>query len=918
MAQSFAPEQTYTQPAPGTRLQGRRLLMARVMWAILVMLTLGLFAAMLPAYFAQLQAICTGSECALGQPSFDAVRTLSAHGLTLGNYAEIAVVLNIFATSICVVVAVLIIWRRSDDWVALLVALALVVEGTTFVTYTLEFSQSAWQLPASIMSTLSWGVVFLLYPLFPDGRFVPRWTRWLVVVWLGCNIVAITFPFLFSFKPISNLIWICLCACCIASQIYRYRRVSGPLQRQQTKWIVYGTSLGTTVVIALEIPILLHLPSFGPGSFYNLISWYGFILALIPFPLSAGFAMMRSRLWDIDIIIKRTLVYALLTILLALVYSGCVVLLQYVFRASTGQGSPFAIVVSTLAIAALFHPLRHYIQTIIDSNFFRRKYNAPQVLADFDAAVLACLYSGDEKSLETLTGTMQEIIEKTLQPQQIDLWLYDVELPQEAAERALKEQFGLNGEATEFWDDQYKSPREIHLRVPEGSISSPLHSEEGYRQGLPLTRGYQRMIARGLWLALAGLALWLFIAAIPFQAGHLHVVCENIMCGGSQTVSQVTQQLSEIGQRRDFFTNYSLVVESIFALVYFITAVIIFWRKSDDLMALLVGIFLITFALAFTDIPRVLGQSNLWLRWLSAGMGFAGEMALPLCFYLFPNGRFVPSWTRWLLPGWFLWGIFEYFFPDASFRSSNWFLSLEGLAFATGLGSIVISQVYRYLFVSSAAQKQQTKWVVFGMALALGGFLSAGFVGFVVPLILVPPASQSTSTLPVILGIIANGLTYPIMLLIPIALGSALLRYRLWDIDVLINRTLIYGTLAAMLGLVSIGILIAQQELAQALPTVVWELFVVGSILAIVMCFQVLLRHIQSFIDRHFYRHKYQAERTLESFTMSLRHEMNLAQLSEGLLEAVSETMEPADVSLWINKPEPRDEVPRYTGVLRL
>lgn len=916
MAHSYAPEQPYTQPVPGTRLQGRRLFMARVTWAILVTLTLGLFAAMLPAYFAQLQVICTGPACALGQPSLEAVRTLQVYGLTVGNYAGIAVGLNIFVLSICVVTAVLIIWRRSDDWVALLIALTLVVEGTTFITYTLEFSQSAWQMPAALLGTFSWGVVFLTCPLFPDGRFVPRWARWLVVVWLGFNIVAIAFPSLYHFTPVSNLIWICLSTGCIASQIYRYMIVSSPLQRQQTKWIVYGTSLGTTVVIALEIPILL-LPGFGPGSFYNLVSWYGFILALIPFPISVGFAMMRSRLWDIDIIIRRTLIYALLTVLLALVYAACVVLLQYVFRALTGQGSPLAIVVSTLAIAALFHPLRHYIQTIIDSSFFRRKYNAPQVLADFDAAVIACLYSGDEKSLETLTSTMQEIVDKTLQPQQIGLWLYDVELPQEGAERAIREQFGLNGEAPEFWDDQDESPREIHLQVPEGSISRPLQSEEQYRQGTsprPLKRGYPRIIARGLWLALAGLAVWLFIAAIPYHEEHLHVVCANIMCGGSQTVSQVTQQLSEIGLTRGFFANYTLVVESIFALVYFITAVIIFRRKSDDLMALLVGIFLITFALAFTDIPHVLGQSNALLRWLSAGMGFAGEMALPLCFYLFPNGRFVPTWARWLLPGWFLWGIFEYFFPGAPFRSSGWFLLLEGLAFAAGLGSIVISQVYRYFFVSSATQKQQTKWVVFGMALALGGFLSAGLVGFVVPLILAPPAS----TLPVTLGIIANGLTYPIMLLIPIALASALLRYRLWDIDVLINRTLIYGTLAVVLGLVSIGILIAQQELARALPTVVWELFVVGSILAIVMCFQVLLRNIQSFIDRHFYRHKYQAERTLERFTTSLRHEMNLAQLSEGLLEAVSEAMEPADVSLWINGPEPMDEVPRYTGVLRL
>ena len=134
------------------------------------------------------------------------------------------------------------------------------------------------------------------------------------------------------------------------------------------------------------------------------------------------------------------------------------------------------------------------------------------------------------------------------------------------------------------------------------------------------------MIARGLWLAIAGLSLWLFIAAMPFLAEHLHVLCENILCGSSQTVPQVTQQLHAIGLTRDFFTNYTIMIESIFALIYFVIATIIFWRKSDDLMALLVSAFLITFVLALTDIPQVLEQSNAWLRWLSACMGFVGEM----------------------------------------------------------------------------------------------------------------------------------------------------------------------------------------------------------------------------------------------------------------------------------------------------
>ena len=913
MAQSYNPELTYTQPVPGTRLQGRLLIVARVTWAVLVVLVLGLFGAMLPSYFAQLQVVCTGTACLLGQPSLEGARALQAHGISLATYAVTAVGVDIFVISLCVVVAVLIIWHRSDDWIALLVALALVVEGTTYVLYTLEFSHTAWQRPAAIMGTLAWSVVFLLYTLFPSGSFVPRWTRWIVVVWLVPNLVGIAFPVVYSFTLLDDLLWISLCTCCIAAQIYRYRHVSGPLQRQQTKWIVYGTTLGLALVIALELPILL-VPGFGPGSFYNLLSWYGFILALIPFPVSVGFAMMRSRLWDIDIIIKRTLVYTLLTALLALVYFGGVVLLQYLFRSMTGQGSPLAMVISTLAIALLFHPLRRRIQTFIDAYFFRRRYDTAQVLAGFDAAVRTRLYESEQRNLETLKDIVQEIVGETLQPRHIALWLYDPEPPRISAESGQETQHALNGNHTQGWDDPEASLHGIQLQLSEGSPSGSLHGDEGYRQGFPLRRGYQRIIARVLWLAIAGLALWLFIAAIPYHLEYQHVVCENIMCGGSQTLSQVAQQLQEIGLTRDSYATYSIVIESIFVFVYFMAAAIIFWRKSDDLMALLVAAFLITFALAFTDIPHVLGQSGAWLRWSAAEMGFIGEMTLPLCFYLFPNGRFVPRWTRWLLIGWFLWGAVEYFLPGAAFRSSGWFLLLEGLAFAAGLGSIVVAQVYRYRYVSGPAQKQQTKWVVFGMALALGGFFLAGFVGFVVPRILF----QNSSTLPVVLGIAANSATYLVMLLIPLSLGSAILRFRLWEIDVLINRTLIYGTLAAILGLVAIGILIAQEQLAQALRVRVSELFVVGAILVVVMCFQVVLRHIRSFIDRHFYRRKYQAEQTLESFSASLRNEVDLTRLSEGLLEAVSETMEPAEISLWINKPEPRDEAPRYTGVLRL
>lgn len=184
-----------------------------------------------------------------------------------------------------------------------------------------------------------------------------------------------------------------------------------------------------------------------------------------------------------------------------------------------------------------------------------------------------------------------------------------------------------------------------------GSEGRRQGNDESNRQGILLARGYQRLIARGALLVVAGLALLLFIVALPYHANHLHILCQNILCGSSQTVSQVTRELHQIGLTRDFFNTYGIIIESCFGFVYLVMAALLFWHKSDNLMALVVAAFLITFVLAITDIPHVLGESEAWLRWLAACMGFIGEMAFPLCFYLFPNGRFVPRWTRWLLLG---------------------------------------------------------------------------------------------------------------------------------------------------------------------------------------------------------------------------------------------------------------------------
>jgi hypothetical protein len=445
-------------------------------------------------------------------------------------------------------------------------------------------------------------------------------------------------------------------------------------------------------------------------------------------------------------------------------------------------------------------------------------------------------------------------------------------------------------------------------------IASEMYVQQGPekdRQGIPLTQRYQRLVARGAWLVITGVAAWLFIAAIPWHAQHLHVLCQTILCDSNQSPSQVAGELNEIGVTTGFFLTYSIVIESIFALAYLTIATLIFWRRPDDLMALLFAVFLITFVLSIIDISQLLEQSSAWLRWLSAGMGFLGELTFPLCFYLFPDGRFVPRWIGWLLPGWFLWGMSEYVFPANALRSSSWYPLVEGVAFALGLGTIVISQIYRYHFVSTAAQRQQTKWVVFGMVPALLGFFAAGFVGFVVPNLLLPALThQPSGTLPVVLSIIANGSIYLVLLLIPISLAIALMRYRLWDIDVIINRALAGALLSVLLAIIYAGLIIGLGSMVGLVaPKIGQPVVIVVSTLAIAALFQPFRRRIQQLIDRSFYRGKYDAARTLEEFSDRLRNEVNLTQVREHLLSVVQETMQPVHLSLWLCTDKPTDNL---------
>jgi fumarate reductase subunit D len=405
------------------RLQGRWLLLARVVWVALVVLTLAIFFASLPAYLALLQTPCIGPACtneALLTPEQAGV--LKGMGLSLGTYAAYTVALTLASVGLCLVVSTLIVWRRSDDRMAMLVALMLVTFGPISATSTVKVIPFPWQVPNACVYFLAFALLMLVFLLFPTGQFVPRWTRWTLVVFLAV-LIPFTFfpnePFTQNTLALSllNLTFLGEFAIIAVVQLYRYRRVSSPLQRQQTKWVVYGLSvLCTVIVVGVVLLIVLALSS--PSSLSPLLALYvvGDLLLLL-IPLSFGFAMLRYRLWDIDIIIRRTLLYGTLTAILTLVYVGLVIGLQALLRGIINQGSSVAIVISTLAIAALSQPLRRQIQAIIDRRFYRRKYDAAKTVAAFSATLR------QEVDLEELREHLLTVVQETMQPAHVSLWL---------------------------------------------------------------------------------------------------------------------------------------------------------------------------------------------------------------------------------------------------------------------------------------------------------------------------------------------------------------------------------------------------------------------------------------------------------------------------------------------------------------
>ena len=420
-------------PGEGQRSKQRyTLAFARVACIIVGMLALGLFVITLPTYFAYMQQLCTPTSCIYGQLPVGSTLALHSLGLSLHTYAVLFVTLLIISAILCVAVAALILWHKSDSWIAILVAFLLIMLGTTSSIIAAPVLQpllgpGLGVFIANISNFIGAISLPLLFSLFPNGRFVPRWTRWLLIASIMLAIfITVIVPFIPAtpnvFSILSSFFFTISVLSLVAAQIYRYLRVSSPLEQQQTKWVIFGFSVSAIITVVLLLPQYLFLPFSRPGSpyviFANLIQTLSLTL---PLSLCFGIAILRNRLWDVDVLINKTLVYGLLTGILIAVYAVCIVVLEALLQGLFKQTSAVAIVASTLFIVALFQPLRGRIQNIIDRRFYRSKYDAARTLAAFTATLQ------NEVDLNQIREDLIAVVQETMQPSHISLWLRNTE-----------------------------------------------------------------------------------------------------------------------------------------------------------------------------------------------------------------------------------------------------------------------------------------------------------------------------------------------------------------------------------------------------------------------------------------------------------------------------------------------------------
>ncbi|HEU5088658.1 MAG TPA: hypothetical protein VFT99_14480, partial [Roseiflexaceae bacterium] len=339
-------------------------------------------------------------------------------------------------------------------------------------------------------------------------------------------------------------------------------------------------------------------------------------------------------------------------------------------------------------------------------------------------------------------------------------------------------------------------------------------------------------------VTLAGLAL--VVLGIPHEYALLAQPC--LACEGPQLSPVGAARLAELGLVPQWYAAYQLAFELLYIVISTTVGALLFWRHREDPVALLVALTLVSFGMAFPNLLTSTGQAYPVLQPLILSINYVAIVTFVAFFYVFPDGRCVPRWTAGLLVGWALVSLGaivllarDLFRPqDAATSWRNLYFALYYALLAGG----VAAQIWRYRRTGDLVQRQQTKWVVSAICVAIVGFLVFNVIGSFMP--------RELSENPVT-ALLLGPLFYLAMQLIPIAIGVSVLRYRLWDIDPLLSRTLVYGILTACGVLVYVLVVAGLGTLFQARGNPLIALTATG---VVAVFFQPLRERLQHTINR--------------------------------------------------------------------
>jgi hypothetical protein len=358
----------------------RALPVVRVVWLAWTLVLLSFFAYSVPLRYSEV----------VNSVHFQA--GLQQIGFTSEFYAAYSVGLEVlFALVFCSVGAIIYL-RRSTDWVSLYVSFSLVTFGVgaaplLHVLSALTRKDPVWTMPQTFLAFLAWSLLHIFTYIFPDGRFLPRWTVWVAI---GTEALLAPWFLLPVDSPFSPWTWhpallvlliLAIGLCPAITQLYRYIVCTGKEYRQQIKWVVFGLTTAALSSVAALLPLID--PSLKPAVtgtalrvepstmliLYQMIGTTIFCIAAMCLPIMIAFSIFRYRLWAIDVLINRTLVYIPLTGILTGAYAASITLFQRLFVAFTGDTSDGAIVISTLILASMFTPAKNTLQSVVDARF---------------------------------------------------------------------------------------------------------------------------------------------------------------------------------------------------------------------------------------------------------------------------------------------------------------------------------------------------------------------------------------------------------------------------------------------------------------------------------------------------------------------------------------------------------------------